>query len=142
MENKQNMKDGHSILQAGAITIRKDVNQELLVLLVRSKKDPSHWVLPKGHMEEGETERVTALRELQEEAGVTGEIIGKAGEINFTRLGSDYHVTYFYCKYIGMSGEGEDGRHPHWYTIEEAKDLLGVFPGTNNMIEAIRQLRI
>ena len=32
------------------------------------------WSLPKGHMEAGETEVQTALRELQEEAGLTGEL--------------------------------------------------------------------
>jgi ADP-ribose pyrophosphatase YjhB (NUDIX family) len=136
------MRNDQVVEQAGAITIKKENNEELLVLLVRSKKDPSHWVLPKGHMEEGETTERTALRELHEEAGVIGEILEKAGEIEFSRQGNIYHVTYFYCKFIERSGEGEDGRNPQWYTIEKAKDLLRIFPGTNDMIDTIRQLRI
>lgn len=135
------MNKNQVIAQAGAITIKKDRNQEF-VLLVRSRKDPSHKVLPKGHIEEGETAQIAALRELQEEAGVVGEILGRAGDIEFSRQGSIYHVTYFYCKFIEKSGEGEEGRSPDWYTIEETKDLLKIFPGTNYMIDAIRQLGI
>ena len=30
-----------------------------------------YWVFPKGHMEEGETEHETALREIKEETGLT-----------------------------------------------------------------------
>jgi len=32
----------------------------------------SHWDFPKGHLEAGETPRVTALRELREETGIAG----------------------------------------------------------------------
>jgi len=135
------MKNDQVVEQAGAITIKKD-NNELHVLLVRSKKDPSQRVLPKGHMEEGETEEKTALRELHEEAGVIGEILGKAGEIEFSRQGNIYHVSYFYCKFIEKSGNGEEGRNPQWYTVEKAKNLLRIFPGINDMIDSIRQLRL
>jgi 8-oxo-dGTP pyrophosphatase MutT (NUDIX family) len=30
-----------------------------------------HWDFPKGHVEEGETEKETAIRELKEETGIT-----------------------------------------------------------------------
>ena len=39
------------------------------VLLVHHKK--GHWGIPKGHMEKGETEEETALREVLEETGIT-----------------------------------------------------------------------
>ena len=31
-----------------------------------------HWSFPKGHVEAGESERQTALREVREETGLTG----------------------------------------------------------------------
>lgn len=40
----------------------------LCVLLIRQKHG-GHWAFPKGHVEEGETEQQTALRELREETG-------------------------------------------------------------------------
>ncbi len=39
------------------------------------KKRNGSWVLPKGHVELGETEKEAALREVEEEAGVVAEIL-------------------------------------------------------------------
>ena len=41
------------------------------------------WSLPKGHVEAGETEAQTAVREVAEETGITGRVIGKLGTIDF-----------------------------------------------------------
>ena len=59
------------IPQAGAIVFRAD-GDRTTVLLVRSKKDPTIWVFPKGHIDGNESERETAVRETWEEAGVSG----------------------------------------------------------------------
>jgi hypothetical protein len=39
-------------------------------LLVEATNDPNQWVLPKGHVEEGEPRRESAVREVHEETGV------------------------------------------------------------------------
>ena len=41
------------------------------------------WSLPKGHVEEGETEPQAAVREVHEETGIRGEVLGKLGTIDF-----------------------------------------------------------
>ena len=41
------------------------------------------WSLPKGHVEPGETEPETAVREVEEETGIAGRVIGKLGTIDF-----------------------------------------------------------
>ena len=41
------------------------------------------WSLPKGHVEQGETEAETAVREVAEETGILGDILGKLGTIDF-----------------------------------------------------------
>jgi 8-oxo-dGTP pyrophosphatase MutT (NUDIX family) len=41
------------------------------------------WSLPKGHVELGETEPVTAVREVAEETGIRGRVVGKLGVIDF-----------------------------------------------------------
>lgn len=41
------------------------------------------WSLPKGHLEAGETEPETAVREVAEETGIAGRVIGKLGVIDF-----------------------------------------------------------
>lgn len=51
------------------------------ILLLR--KFNGDWVLPKGRIEEGESTKSAALREVYEESGVKGEIIKYLGKINY-----------------------------------------------------------
>lgn len=52
----------------GAIVYRKHHgNIELLLI---KNQNGGHWSFPKGHMEAGETEEETALREIKEETGI------------------------------------------------------------------------
>ena len=41
------------------------------------------WSLPKGHVEPGETEAQTAVREVAEETGIRGEVLAPLGSIDF-----------------------------------------------------------
>jgi ADP-ribose pyrophosphatase YjhB (NUDIX family) len=41
------------------------------------------WSLPKGHIEAGETAEQAALREVEEETGIAGEIVAELGTIDF-----------------------------------------------------------
>ncbi len=41
------------------------------------------WSLPKGHLEPGETEQEAAVREVAEETGIRGRVLGKLGTIDF-----------------------------------------------------------
>lgn len=52
----------------GAVVYRKHHgNIELLLI---KNQNGGHWSFPKGHMETGETEEQTALREIKEETGL------------------------------------------------------------------------
>lgn len=57
----------------GAVLLRRESNG-LEVLLVRHRNG-SHWSFPKGHVEEGEQERQTALREIREETGLEARLL-------------------------------------------------------------------
>ena len=52
----------------GAVVFRKE-GRRVLFLVVKNKKG-RNWGFPKGHMELGETEVQTALREIEEETGL------------------------------------------------------------------------
>ena len=41
------------------------------------------WSLPKGHIEAGETAEQAAVREVEEETGIAGEIVAELGTIDF-----------------------------------------------------------
>lgn len=52
----------------GAVVYRI-INEELRFLLIKNKRS-AHWGFPKGHVERGETNEQTAIREVLEETGI------------------------------------------------------------------------
>ena len=65
-----------------------------------------HWGFPKGHMEPGESETATALREIQEETGVSARLIaGFRIEEQYllpNKPGVTKQVVYFLAEYAGQ----------------------------------------
>ncbi|MBN1307444.1 MAG: NUDIX domain-containing protein [Chitinispirillaceae bacterium] len=111
------------IEEAGAIAI-KTHRRPLKVLLILSKKKPQVRIFPKGHIEPGESAEETARRELLEEAGVSGEPVGRAGRITYAFNGKRYRVVYYVFRYTRKIHNGEKGRDPCWYVPQEAYALL------------------
>ena len=56
----------------GAIVFYLKEDKEQILLIKHSNS--GHWSFPKGHVEEGETEVETAVREIMEETGVNADI--------------------------------------------------------------------
>jgi 8-oxo-dGTP pyrophosphatase MutT (NUDIX family) len=105
--------------QAGGIAVRRHGHQ-WSVLLVRSKKDPSIWIFPKGHIEPGESAIDTALRETAEEAGVIGDLIGPVGEpLEFQSGREAVRVRYFLIRATGEH-DSPEGREKAWYRLDDA----------------------
>ncbi|MBE6763083.1 MAG: NUDIX domain-containing protein [Ruminococcaceae bacterium] len=51
----------------GALVVRRGKDETEILLI---KHNGGHWAFPKGHVEAGESEEQTALREVQEETGL------------------------------------------------------------------------
>lgn len=51
-----------------------EVDGKIRYLLIKNKRS-SHWSFPKGHVEKGESDIQAAIREVQEETGITPHII-------------------------------------------------------------------
>jgi ADP-ribose pyrophosphatase YjhB (NUDIX family) len=67
---------------AGGIVYRRNKAGEVEILLFADSK--TRWTIPKGHIEEGETPRQTAEREIQEETGLKKmKMLDWLGKINF-----------------------------------------------------------
>lgn len=68
------------------------------VCIVTSRSG-NHWVIPKGHVEPGETAAECALAEAFEEAGLRGTITGDpVTTYDYTKLGREYRVAVYLLK--------------------------------------------
>jgi len=66
----------------GVIFRRSQKDNEVEILLVQDAKN--RWTIPKGHIEEGETAKETAEREVKEETGLKEvKVMNWLGKINF-----------------------------------------------------------
>ena len=66
----------------GVVFRRNQKSGEVEILLIQDAKD--RWTIPKGHIEEGETSKETAEREIREETGLEQlKVMNWLGKINF-----------------------------------------------------------
>ncbi len=68
---------------AGGIIFRRNQkSNDIEILLIQDAKD--RWTIPKGHIEEGESAKETAEREIREETGLQEiKVLNWLGKINF-----------------------------------------------------------
>ncbi|MGD9869117.1 MAG: NUDIX hydrolase [Hyphomicrobiales bacterium] len=116
------------------------------VLLAQRSKAGTRglWSLPGGHVEPGETQEQTALRELSEETGVSGRVIGVTSVIEFAVKSEvseiHYELTSFYGEWL--SGEPEarsDCMGVKWADPEELVEAE-MTPGTPAVIRKAARL--
>lgn len=99
-------------------------NKEVLIV----KHNAGHWDFPKGHMEEGENEYQTALREVKEETNLDIELIKECRyEIHYSpRENVDKTVVFFLAKNKSNEVVKQDCEIANigWFEYKEAKDIL------------------
>jgi len=109
------------LTHAGGVVFRPH-NGEFLYLVV-SSSDGQNWVLPKGHIEPGESPEAAAVREIAEEAGVLGEALQPLSIQPFVKLGKQALLQYFLIREVG-STETKENRTLRWETERAAFELL------------------
>ena len=118
----------------GCVVINKDK-----VLLIKHNK--GHWDFPKGHVEEGETETETAIREVKEETNIDVKIIDdKRFKINYIIEDKqiDKDVIYFIAKPTSFDGKPqlEEVSKVEWVDLDKARDVL-TYDDTKKLIDDV-----
>jgi ADP-ribose pyrophosphatase YjhB (NUDIX family) len=89
-------------------------------LLVEAKDDPAQWVLPKGHVEEGEQLRETAVREVHEETGVWARVDHDLGAATWSVDGAVVTTRFFLMRALGRGLRKDKEREHVWLALQEA----------------------
>ncbi|MEN3183745.1 MAG: NUDIX domain-containing protein [Atribacterota bacterium] len=116
------------VRSSGGVVVRR-VNASFEVLLIR-KRGSSFWTLPKGHLEEGESEEEAAIREIHEETGYVPRLGPKLGEISYTYERNnrvfEEHVTFYLAEVEkeGVRTAEEEVAEVRWFPLVEASSFL------------------
>lgn len=110
------------------------------ILLV--KQTQGHWGIPKGHVEENETEYETAIREVKEETNIDVEIEGESRytENYVTDKGVQKEVVYFIAKKIGGSVAAQEAeiKEIEWLNPKDALERV-TYDDTRNLLKKALQ---
>jgi 8-oxo-dGTP pyrophosphatase MutT (NUDIX family) len=133
---------------AGGVVVRR-LRGSWQLAAIRPGGKTDVWALPKGLIgpEEGAAE--TALREVEEETGVRGRLVGKLGDVRYVYTWGGERVfkvvSFFLVRYSrGRLGD-VPAAHRHevaetrWLPLEDAPHLL-TYRGEREMAERARNL--
>ena len=121
----RNKKTGVDVIQAaGGLVWRNDTGEKKLAIIHRPKHDD--WTLPKGKLEQGESWKEAALREVREETGCQAIIEDFAGCTCYTPRDIPKIVLYWNMKLIdeGNFTPNKEVDKIQWFKIEDALTML------------------
>lgn len=112
--------------RAGGIVFhQKDSGIEYL--MVTSNSDKCKWLFPAGHVESGETNQETALREVLEEAGVAAEVMLDLGFLQYYWYRFNQKVmietNLYLMKYLKTIITEPEGRQVQFFSFEQVMTL-------------------
>jgi 8-oxo-dGTP pyrophosphatase MutT (NUDIX family) len=90
---------------------------------VTARWSPGEWVLPKGHIEDGESAAEAAVREVLEESGVTAVAGEEIGDLEYRTPRGRIRARFFVMTFQSEAEPGES-RERIWVTADEARKRL------------------
>ena len=136
----------HREFSAGGVVVR---GGEVIVIVPVRRDARGNRVLglPKGHADGNETPQQAAAREVREETGVTAELVGELGDIQYSyeRRGRRIAKTVAFFLFEYRSGDVADHDHEieeaFWMPLEQAADALSYGGEREVVARALSQLR-
>ena len=117
------------------------LNEKNQVLLIHH--NAGHWDFPKGHVEEGETEVQTAIREVKEETNMDVEIVSDKKYIaNYIieHKQVEKEVVYFTAKPLSIELKPQETEVSivEWVKIEDAIETI-TFETSKNILKQVKK---
>lgn len=119
-------------------------NNKVLLVQVKSMKGRKIWTFPKGHIEQGETPRQAALREVLEETGYKASIIKPLLKVRYAFTLKGRYVRKVVQWYL-MKKLGRIGKHDpseilaiNWVSINKAKEMVE-YPSDKRLLELVEE---
>ncbi|MDQ6658973.1 MAG: NUDIX hydrolase [Actinomycetota bacterium] len=116
---------------AGGLVVRTESGIRSGALIGRlDRRGRLRWSLPKGHVEAGETTEQAAMREVEEETGISGRITARLGSVDytFTAAGKRIHKRVHHFLMVAIGGELSDAdievTEVAWVPLEELDERL------------------
>lgn len=127
----------HEISAGGVVMNEGNV---LVIVPTRRAADGSLVLcLPKGHLDEGETNEQAATREVREETGATVELVNELGEVRYWYVRNRRRVAksvfFFLFRYLSgdLSDHDDEVLEARWMPAAEAQKALS-YPGERDMV--------
>ena len=125
----------------GALVFRK--KQEKYELLLIKHRSGGHWSFPKGHVESGENEVQTALREIKEETGLDVSLLDgfRQSVEYFPKPHVKKQVVYFLAHPEGSDKvvrQEEEISEYRWCLLDDADGLV-TFKNDKNLIKEAKR---
>jgi len=122
-------------------------NKDIEILLIQDSKN--RWTIPKGHIEEGETAKQTAIREIGEEVGLKKlDVLGWLGKVNFKYRRENKLVLMTMQVYLVKALENVDWKKKEdiikqvrWFPFNEAIEKVEYEDIQKLMLLARRRIR-
>ncbi len=126
---------GRVVSAGGLVYRRRGADVDVVLAGRRRSTGDMVWGIPKGHVEEGESARQTAVREVLEETGIRGEIEAELGDIEYNYSASGgaggrrrvlKQVHFFLMRAVGGHFADRDAEMDavRWFPIQGAEAVV------------------
>ena len=133
-------------VSSGGVIFRKTSTNGFEIALV-AVKHGSIWCLPKGIVEKGESPEEASVREVKEETGLSGRVIGKIGNISYWYFIKEENtkcrktVHFYLLEYLGGSTLDHNWEVDNavWVSLDEAVERVS-YQGDRNIVKKAKEM--